>query len=103
MDTSPRLRPERRSKPINAIGVGKLLRKEGLHRDYGQNGPDLEKDGGPGFPALGSAMAENHNKYNQEGPKVVFVECDDDRTMSWCGRPSAINTVMWSGGRLGTH
>ena len=67
--------------PINAIGVGKILRRDGLHRDYGQDGPDLEEDGGPGHSALGSAMSENHNNYNHEGAKVVFVECDEDQTV----------------------
>ena len=65
---------------INASGVGKILRRDGLHRDYGQNGPDLKEDGGPGHRALGSAKAVNHAYYAQ-GTKVVFVDCDDDQTV----------------------
>ncbi len=65
---------------IHASGVGKLLRKEGLHREYGQRGPDLEKDGGPGFRAQGSAKAHNHKAYEQ-GVKIVLVYCDNDQTV----------------------
>lgn len=59
--------------PINAISVGKFLRSEGLHADYGQTGPDLPPQG-PGFRATGTARTKNSIGYN-EGNHVVFVIC----------------------------
>jgi len=66
---------------IHASSVGKLLRAVGLHREYGQNGPDRTEDGGPGFAARGSAKARNAPDYEQ-GRKIVYVKCDDDRTVT---------------------
>ncbi len=64
---------------IHASSVGKFLRAVGLHREYGQNGPDRIEDGGPGFAARGSAKAHNHSDYEQ-GRMIVYVYCDDDPT-----------------------
>ena len=74
--------------------MGKILRRESLHRDYGQDGPDLKEDGGPGRCARGSAKAENHNNYRR-GTEVVFVDCDDDQTVDRVlGRSSTISTLV---------
>ncbi|MXW60671.1 MAG: hypothetical protein F4Y27_13220 [Acidimicrobiaceae bacterium] len=59
--------------PVNAISVGKILRREGLHADYGQTGPDLPPRG-PGFQATGTAKTKNSLRYD-EGRHVVFVIC----------------------------
>ena len=56
------------------------MRRKGLHRDYGQNGPDLGRDGGPGIPARGAAIAFNDENYGQ-GNEVVYVDCDNNRTV----------------------
>ena len=64
---------------VHANEVGKLLRRQGLHRDYGQDGPDSGKDGGPGTLARGAAIAYNDENYDQ-GNEVVYVDCDNNQT-----------------------
>ena len=56
--------------------MGKILRRERLHHEYGQDGPDQRT----WLPALGSAKPENHNNYRR-GTEVVFVDCYTDQTV----------------------